>query len=47
MLRCGAGEGGRGVHQCETEGKVEGLDGRRLCIVKFKFVFIPKVTYKT
>ena len=29
-----------GVHQCETEGKVDGLDGRSLCIVKFKSVFI-------
>ena len=27
MLRYGAGGGG-GVHRCETEGKVDGLDGR-------------------
>ena len=48
MLWCGAGWLG-GVHQCETEGKVNGLDGRGLCIVKFKSVLITvhKVTYKT
>ena len=29
--------GGGGVHQCETEGRV---DGRGLCILKFKSVLI-------
>ena len=36
---CGAGVGGR-VHQCDTEAKIDGLDGRDLCIVKFTSVLI-------
>ena len=39
MLRCGAGMV-QGVHQCETDGEADGLDGRGLCIVKFMSVLI-------